>query len=153
MQQKLLQRYGVSARNEQLLAIRQRLRDECSKPLVTPVLPSDFVTEQYKRAVSAPIETADTPPLPRPVTRVKPPSPPPAEPPEVPLAPQAVGEPAKPYHEPPHLKVIENNGDVSYRRAMDVIPAPGTTMSRLDSRIRFDWCREYMKLKPYLGQC
>jgi len=155
MHELLMNEFGVTQRDEQLVRIRERIMGKLDrkKPLVTRDEKEliEGVLRKYEQAEkikSAQVAAADAPPLRKEVARNEPPSPPPPPTPKVPPAPHSVSEDRKPYHEPPRLKIIDKDGDVSYRRAMDVIPAPGTTRSSADIRIRFDWCREYMKLNP-----
>ena len=169
MQCLLLERFGSTARDDQLVAIRQRLGKERHRktmeekaPLTKTVLNQSHIAA-LKRADAANIvrsapsmnpldcpsaikESADSPP------------PKPEHPrthqeaeafADVAMQLEEVWSESTPPPQPgPELTLVHSNVVSAKVPLMPVVPAPGTTMTRADSRIRYDWCKEFLLLNP-----
>jgi hypothetical protein len=137
MNQRLLEKYGIAARAEQLMTLRSEIRTEQkdkaeaakaakiakAKRPFNPVMPKN----KTKAADSITSRTAST------VHKVVPPIPPVPKPPNFP-EPLLV----------PAVKAVELIPDVTSRDK----PIPGSTKSSRDVQMRYDYARLYFQMHP-----
>jgi hypothetical protein len=132
MQQRLLEVFGVAARDEQLLAIRQATRDQ---------LRAEGKLDGKGRVVKP--EPQDKKPLTQKLQLPALPEPKPVPKPEPEPEPEK-----KMHHDKPLRIVAADKPPQPGTKRVPVVSGPGTTKSTEDTRIRASWAADYLRRNP-----